>query len=93
MFDFVRFPNPIEHQSFDWVRLDICSILFDWYLARRVYLDLFHVKEHYFFLQNPFSKPRATSNKIFEVEKYTQYFREIWALREWRTDVVKVKQT
>ena len=31
MFDFVRLPNPIEHQSFDSVRLDFCSIgfLFD----------------------------------------------------------------
>ena len=29
-FDFVRLPSPIEHQSFDWVRLDFCSNLFDW---------------------------------------------------------------
>lgn len=26
----VRLPNAMEHQSFDWVRLDFGSILFDW---------------------------------------------------------------
>ena len=29
LFDFVWLPNPIEQQSFNWVRLDFCSILFD----------------------------------------------------------------